>query len=259
MYPADSGELRKTVGSLLSLSTVPTGCYGGILAPVGSLEYAGSVTADAFKSVAECTPSLVVILSHALSTPSEYFLLPESSHFRTPLATVPVSTGLRNALLALDSPFRADEMAHMQEYGIEVLLPFVQTVFPGSEILPILTRPEGLIHIDDARETMQPLLHQEQSVVFVVGTNLCAETDRDHSRLLSAAVIDALLELNTTELTQLMNSHPVLEGLSAVLTCLGILRTQHEADLVSRIDSSAHDGDRINAVSYGAITLDIEP
>ena len=60
--------------------------------------------------------------------------------WQTPLGEISVDEELADAVLATDSAV-ADPHAHLSEHSIEVQIPFIQYLFPGAKILPVLVPP----------------------------------------------------------------------------------------------------------------------
>lgn len=60
--------------------------------------------------------------------------------WQTPLGEVFVDEELADSVLATDSA-ACDPHAHLSEHSIEVQVPFIQYLFPGAKILPILVPP----------------------------------------------------------------------------------------------------------------------
>ena len=60
----------------------------------------------------------------------------------TPLGEVAIDEELADAVLSA-GPVVSDASAHRAEHSIEVQVPFMQYLFPGAKILPILVPPRG--------------------------------------------------------------------------------------------------------------------
>ena len=62
--------------------------------------------------------------------------------WETPLGVVAVDEELAEVVLS-DGPAVADKRAHANEHSIEVQVPFIQYLFAGAKILPIVVPPSG--------------------------------------------------------------------------------------------------------------------
>jgi AmmeMemoRadiSam system protein B len=112
----------------------------GIIVPHGAWNLSGKAAAEAFLSCRERWNSIsrVVILG-ALHDPIRTGLfLSNSDFFETPLGDLPVDGALCEELASCSTVFEINDMPHLREFSIEVLLPFVKYCFPGVSIVPIL-------------------------------------------------------------------------------------------------------------------------
>lgn len=109
-----------------------------IIVPHAGLPYSGPIAAHAYARVArERAPESVVILGvdhHGVGGLASLSARP----WRTPLGDVPVDLDLLHALDR--SPLSVNEPAHLLEHSIEVQLPFLQRVLPGTPFVPIQVR-----------------------------------------------------------------------------------------------------------------------
>ncbi len=66
----------------------------------------------------------------------------DKGFWETPLGEIAVDEELAEAVLS-DGPAIADQRAHTNEHSIEVQIPFIQYLFAGAKILPIIVPPAG--------------------------------------------------------------------------------------------------------------------
>lgn len=144
-YPGDRSTLRETVQRLLDESPVAPGDCFGVVAPHAGYPCAGAVLAAGWRAVARRDARTVVLLGpvHRDDGPGGPFYLPASRWFSTPLGELPVDAAAVEALAAAHPRFRVDDVPHLEEHCLEVQLPFLQHLFPGVPILPILLADRG--------------------------------------------------------------------------------------------------------------------
>jgi AmmeMemoRadiSam system protein B len=88
----------------------------------------------------------------------------------TPLGQIAVDEELADAILKTDTAV-ADTNAHEEEHSIEVQVPFIQHLFPGAKILPILTPPsEQAISLGEAVGDITN--EQKRKIVCIGSTDL---------------------------------------------------------------------------------------
>ncbi len=142
-YPGDAQEARRQIDSFLNQIAAPSAenVVGGV-APHAGWMFSGLTAAHLFAALQTQTPPETVILFGAvhrwpLRTPALY----ASGAWRTPLGDAPVDEALGRALLDADEGLTDDPSAHDEEHSIEVMVPFVQHLWPEARILPIAMPP----------------------------------------------------------------------------------------------------------------------
>jgi AmmeMemoRadiSam system protein B len=142
-YP-DNPEDIKVFFASCGLDGLPRGEQAenalGIIVPHGAWNLSGKAAAEAFLSCRERWDSIskVVILG-ALHDPIRTGLfLSNSDFFETPLGELPVDGASSEELASCSTVFEINDMPHLREFSIEVLLPFVKHCFPDASIVPIL-------------------------------------------------------------------------------------------------------------------------
>jgi MEMO1 family protein len=158
-YPAEPAQLRETLERYFA-EAQPEPLPGRLLAciaPQAAYGFAGKVMASAFKEIEPGAIERVVILSP--SNVAEFFgcSIPSVQAYLTPIGAVPldgpaIRTLTYSPLIGLRS-VRSDERGrrhgiHEREFGIEVLLPFLQARLGNSfKLVPIvvgqLARKDG--------------------------------------------------------------------------------------------------------------------
>lgn len=110
-----------------------------IIVPHAGYVYSGQICADGFKQVSNRTYDTVVLMgtNHTKPNVQKISIYPGSG-FRTPLGIAEVNKAVVAALLSEDSDCVMDESLHDREHSIEVVLPFVQTLFPKAKIVPVV-------------------------------------------------------------------------------------------------------------------------
>lgn len=164
-YPADAEELAKLVADCLAeahrRSATKTGTgldvgsdgLAGLMVPHAGLVYSGVVAAAGWRllgrgsgagaSAAASTgptsagPTVVLLGTNHRAPWFKGVGLWDGGPWRTPLGVVEVDADLAVAIGRLGRPFVVEPAAHAGEHSIEVQLPFIQAVRPGSRIVPL--------------------------------------------------------------------------------------------------------------------------
>jgi AmmeMemoRadiSam system protein B len=234
-----------------------------IIAPHGAWDISGKVAAAAFSAAsgscgAEKTKALsqVVILGLIHQDNAGGIFLSESDSFMTPLGSLPVNQRLCGAILSCDRLFERNDIPHLREHSIEVLLPFIKYCFPQVSIVPILMGKGDDVSISALarvlRIVFEPLM---EDTLLVVSCNLSMNNNEALARVQAEECVRLLLEKNSAAF-----SAGVLGGkLSA---CGGALAAGLlESGLVDKLEARfvsepliCAKGEENKTVYYGAVS-----
>lgn len=175
-YPADEADILECIRSY-GLEQGKGGQARAIIAPHGAWGLSGSLAAAAFRAAGGRTgkhsPSRVVILGPVHDKREEGLFLSNSHYFQTPLGNLRVDLEISEELESCSPLFEINDIPHLREHSIEVLLPFVKYCFPDADIVPLLMgQPRmGLISAlaSALKIVFEPLLDQ---TLFVVSCNM---------------------------------------------------------------------------------------
>jgi len=140
-YPEDMAGVLAYMREI-GLEPGKGGMARAIVAPHGAWEISGSLAGAAFAAAGGRTggksPARVVIMGPVHDDRAEGIFLTHSHSFQTPLGDIPVDEEASRWLESLSPLFEVNDIPHLQEHSIEVLLPFVKYYFPQAAIVPIL-------------------------------------------------------------------------------------------------------------------------
>ena len=153
-YPGDPGELARTIAGMLTpQQDVPPAGIRGIIAPHAGYAYSGPTAARAYGKLSRGGYDTVVIVAPSHREFFEYVSAYDGEAYITPLGTVSIDSGLRDALVSAAPVVRASAQGHGAEHAVEVHLPFLQTVLGAFSLLPLVIghqRPEVCFALGDA-------------------------------------------------------------------------------------------------------------
>jgi AmmeMemoRadiSam system protein B len=236
-----------------------------VIAPHGAWGLSGVIAGAAFAAAAGRIRdrndgrgiTRVVLLGpvHNASEPGLY--LSDSHAFETPLGNIPVNRLLCEELASCSTLFEINDIPHLREHSLEVLLPFVRFFFPGADIIPVLmggSQPRLISALGRALGVVfEPF---PENVLFVVSANLSLNQDEGLSLFQAETCVRLLTEKNNREFTEgLYNGRVSACGGSLIAALLesGLLDTKTAA-LVSGPLVKA-EGDRGQTTFYGAIAF----
>lgn len=195
-YPGDAARLVGLVDGLLAAAGKPAVLPGpllGMLVPHAGLVYSGVVAAAGWGLLAHDLPATVVVLGTDHFGVGRGIAAWDRGPWATPAGPVETDEELAAAIVELGDPFRADRDAHQGEHSIEVQLPLLHRVAPGSRIVALAaafgTGPEAVA----AGEALGRLLAERRAAGDLV--ILAASSDMAHypAAIDAERVTDALL------------------------------------------------------------------
>ncbi len=190
-YPEDEKELKERVNSLMEDADGYRSASPLILTPHGSWEECGSCMASAFASAAGFEADRVLLLGpvhREKDIPRIH--LSSKKYFQTPLGLVKVNQKICRSLIREDGLFQVDDSPHMEEHALELQLPFIQTLFPEAEIIPMLTGGLKRAEIKKAAAVVRKqILDLPGKTLVILSANLSRyglinETEREAEEIL---------------------------------------------------------------------------
>ena len=140
-YPESAAKLRGAIEKFLQ-DALPVKIEKpiAIIVPHAGYIFSGQICADGFKQVSNQKYDVIVILgtNHTSSDFQKISLYPGDG-FRTPLGTAPVEKNIISSLIKEDpTDCTLDKSLHEREHSVEVMVPFIQVIFPKAKIVPVV-------------------------------------------------------------------------------------------------------------------------
>jgi AmmeMemoRadiSam system protein B/AmmeMemoRadiSam system protein A len=140
-YPGSAVKLRLAIEKFLQDAvTVKVKKPIAIIVPHAGYIYSGQICADGFKQVSNQPYDVVVVLGTNHTSPDfRKISLYPGDGFRTPLGTAPVEKDVISQLANADpADCTLDKSLHESEHSVEVIVPFIQVLFPKAKIVPVV-------------------------------------------------------------------------------------------------------------------------
>ena len=244
-YPADPGRLRDHVEEMLAgVETVATPAPRALIAPHAGYIYSGPIAASAFKTLAAAARPIrrVVVIGPSHFVPFAGVALPEADVFETPLGEIALDDAAIECLRRFDPIVMSDE-PHRREHGIEVELPFLQTVLGDFGLVPLVT---GDATADQVAEIFDALW--DDDTLVVVSSDLSHFHDYDTAARLDAATADTIVGGRPQDLGEgSACGRLAIQGLM-----IAARRRGHGISLLDLRNSGDTSGARDEVVGYGA-------
>ncbi len=255
-YPANQSELSALVDSMLQQES-EVHITKGIIVPHAGYVYSGSVAGKVFGQTK--IPKRVIIIGPNHSGVGANIAVSGADSWATPLGNIPISTNLRNELLAAISAAVIDDQAHRSEHSIEVMLPFLLKKQPELEILPISLSQLSLAACLQFGSAIAAIIKQQNNEVL-----LLASTDMNHfasaeqSKELDFMAINAMTSYDPQRLYQVVRENRI--SMCGVLPTITVMQAAHDlgatdCKLINYAHSGQVNGDNNRVVGYAGLVL----
>jgi MEMO1 family protein len=241
-------------------SAAGRGAAFGAIVPHAGYVYSGPVAGAVYASVA--IPEVAIILCPNHTGRGAPLALDPSSAWRTPLGDVLVDGRLSERMLALCPSLERDAEAHRREHSLEVQLPFLQLLRPGTRIVAVCIGEPSLGLCREVGAALAAIVAEESE-----GSNaplILASSDMNHyeSRevgrrkddlaLARIAALDAEA-LYRTVLTESISMCGFLP--TTALLFAAKASGASGAKIVARRDSGDETGDTSSVVGYAGVVV----
>ncbi|MDR1239501.1 MAG: AmmeMemoRadiSam system protein B, partial [Treponema sp.] len=178
-----------------------------IIAPHGAWDISGKIAGAAFSAAAgRYGPgtagdiSQIVILGTVHDKNESGIFLSESDSFQTPLGNLPVDRDFCEELLSCNTLFELNDIPHLREHSIEVLLPFIKYCFPHVSIVPILMGNSRQILISTLAQALRIVFEPVmEDTLLVVSCNLSMNNNEALARVQAEECVRLLLGKKSAE------------------------------------------------------------
>jgi AmmeMemoRadiSam system protein B len=201
-YPEEKKEMLDYLRSF-GLEEANGGYAKALIAPHGAWNYSGALVASAFSSAMGRRDSIrrVVILGPIHDKREKGLFLSNSYSFHTPIGNIPVDREISEELEFHSHFFEINDIPHLSEHSIEILLPFVKYCFPDASIVPILMGQPKAQYIYDLAQALKTVITPVlDETLIVVSCNLSSDGDQKTARFLAEEVLRLFSEKNSPAL-----------------------------------------------------------
>jgi AmmeMemoRadiSam system protein B len=168
-----------------------------VIAPHGAWDLTGNIAGAAFAAAAGrrkggSAVSRVIVMGPLPDRHYQGLYLSDSAFFQTPLGKLPVDLQFNEELESHSAVFETNDIPHLSEHSLEVLLPIIQFCFPRTAIVPILMGGSGRALIDGLAGALRLTLGNGMDNTLIVATANLSQ-NRDPAKALQQA--DLLIRL----------------------------------------------------------------
>ena len=226
--------------------------------PHAGYVYCGQVMADTLRGI-DLPQRMIILAPSHTGMGANLGYWPEG-FWETPLGQVPVDAQLGSELAALGGGFTPDQAPHLRDHDIEVLLPFLQTVRPDLQILPIVVRTGH--NLGNPAQALAKLIKKHQKngsrLAIIISSDMNHYSDDTTGRRLDAMAIDALLARDAQALVNVVQQNKIsmcgiLPAVVGLLACREL--GANSVKLMSYDNSGSASGQLDRVVGYAGIRI----
>ena len=189
-YAAGRDRLQTQVLNLLAgVTSAPEATPKALIAPHAGYVYSGHVAAAAFATLQDNGHAVtrVVLIGPAHYVPVRGIAAPKYDAFETPLGRVPVDLEALSKIDDFQFVTRTNA-PHAPEHALEVELPFLQTVLPSFQVVPLVV---GDVALQDVALVLARLWGGPETLI-VVSSDLSHYHSYETARRLDLATAAAI-------------------------------------------------------------------
>ena len=213
-YPADKGELSRTIDSYLKDYKVigGEGELVALIVPHAGYEYSGKVAGYAYKQLTNKSFDTVIIMG-----PSHYSLFDgisvmPSGEYATPLGKVKIDNEMASSLMANSPKIRYAEEAWNKEHSVENQIPFLQKTMRNFKIVPLIFGYQSLENCEAMASAIimsignLPAGRHGKRVLLIASTDLSHYHTYEVSNTMDAVAIDAISKGDVNTLVEKLST-----------------------------------------------------
>jgi AmmeMemoRadiSam system protein B len=255
-YPVDPAELRKLVLQFAKNDLHAVGVRAmACLVPHAGYAYSGPVAGAVFGRLA--LPKRVLILGVRHFPGGEKVAINSTGAWQTPLGEVAIDTELAGALRLACPILQEDRVAHSREHSLEVQLPFLQVLAPGSQFVPIALGNVQFEECARVGEAIGGVLKDFKEQVLLLATSDLNHYEDDRTtRVKDGKAIEALLRMDARTLYDTCRTERIsMCGWGPAVAMLRALEKTgaQRAELVRYATSAEASGDTSSVVGYAGM------
>lgn len=258
-YPDDADELRSELQSLLKLGSptrrrgkkVEAKVIAGVVPHAGYM-YSGAVAAKFYLLLANSESPLVFIIAPSHRDYFEAISVFCGAAYRTPLGDLPVNLEMAEALLNRGEPFINSWLGHRAEHALEVQLPFLQTLWPSLQIVPIVMGDQRADYCEQLGAALAGILKDRRALI-IASSDLSHHRTHQEAQKLDRRVLGCVRKLSPERLLENFEKGRAEACGGGPIVAAMIAARQLGAtagEILDYRDSSAVSGDEEHVVGY---------
>jgi hypothetical protein len=254
-YSRNPEELRKSVKDFLknNKSSIKT---TAVISPHAGHIYSGKIAALSFNSLKK-TDNYFLIGPNHTGLGSEISVFP-GGEWETPLGRVRVNEKICKKLVEFCDKAELDELAHIQEHSLEVLLPFLQLLNKGFSIIPIIVGVQDFNELKNLGNAIQKVINFFPNSSLIVSSDFSHFVPVENAKKKDFKAIKLIEKLRVKEFYEIvLNERLSICGFAPIVVAMECLKGLgfKSATLLGYDTSATVTKDNSSVVAYASIAF----
>jgi len=259
-YPGTASALRREVQRYLDAAAPgPQGDVRGVIAPHAGLIYSGPVGAFAYATLAGRRYDSIVVVGPSHYVPFEGVAIVTHGAFDVPLGPIPIAEDAAADLQRASPRVREMPAAHAREHSLEMQLPFLAQVLPGTPIVPLVMGRQTRETIVDLGQALAAVF-AGRNVLLVASSDLSHYHDASTAARLDRRVLERIERFDPEGLLDTLEQEPEHAcGGGPIVSMMFAARGlgARDARVLRYADSGDVSGDKNAVVGYVAAVVGV--
>ncbi|MDO4584120.1 MAG: AmmeMemoRadiSam system protein B [Planctomycetia bacterium] len=255
-YPADAMKLERMLDQFLllddSLRNIPKKSYVGAIVPHAGWKYSGQLMAQTLSKMEY--PSRILVLAPKHSSIGLDWAVCPCGRWLLPGRSMEGDPRLASQLVKAVPDFRLDAFSHEREHAIEVILPVLARLAPGSHLVGMVMNGRENRLTETAKSLANWMASLPEMPLLIATTDMNHYASEEHTRKVDALVRAAIEERNPEKMLQIVREKNI--SMCGVLPVALLMMTLRELNLLHQVTpvgyctSAQSSGDSESVVGY---------
>ncbi len=190
-----------------------------LVVPNTNLISGGHVAAGVYKLLEGRHYDTVILIAPSQNGSFQRINICKVDAYHTPLGSLPINDKMRHELCDEDDDIYLDDSGHFNGAGIDVQLPFIQTMLDTFDIVPVVMGDESPEFCRELGHAIGEITYNQRALV-VASADVVAASDEalaEFKTCFEAADVSRLMMLFNSERVKVKGKGPILVAMIAAL------------------------------------------
>ena len=221
LYPRQAHPLKQQITRYLNDAHADPveGEIFALVVPNTNLISGGRVAAGVYKLLEGRHYDTVILIAPSGNSSFQRINICKVDAYHTPLGTLAVNDKMRHELCDEDDDIYLDDSGHFNGAGIDVQLPYIQTMLDTFDIVPVVMGDESPEFCRELGHAIGEITYNQRALV-VASADVLAASDEALAELkacFEAADVSRLMMLLNSERVHMTGKGPILVAMIAAL------------------------------------------